>query len=60
MRAIRGRRIAMVFQEPMTALNPVFTVGSQLIESIKANNERIGRKEARERAIRPSQDVRIP
>ena len=60
MRAIRERRIAMVFQEPMTALNPVFTVGSQLIESIRANNERIGRKEARERAIRLSQDVRIP
>ncbi|HUT03072.1 MAG TPA: ABC transporter ATP-binding protein [bacterium] len=59
MRTIRGRRIAMVFQEPMTALNPVFTVGSQLIESIRING-RIGRKDARERAVQLLQDVRIP
>ncbi len=49
MRRIRGRRVAMVFQEPMTALNPVFTIGFQVAEAVKAHR-RLSRREARRRA----------
>jgi len=45
MRAIRGEKIAMIFQEPMTALNPVITVGNQLVEVIRTH-KRVSRKEA--------------
>jgi oligopeptide/dipeptide ABC transporter ATP-binding protein len=50
MRAIRGRDISMVFQEPMTALDPAFSIGTQLTETIRAH-ERVSTSEARERAI---------
>ena len=50
MQKIRGRRIAMIFQEPMSALDPVFTVGHQISETIRAHFG-VGRREARERAI---------
>ena len=50
MRRLRGRRIGMIFQEPLTALNPVFTVGHQLVTGILAH-ENISRRAARERAI---------
>jgi peptide/nickel transport system ATP-binding protein len=50
MRDIRGRRIAMIFQEPMSALDPVFTVGHQISETIRAHFN-VSRKEAQERAI---------
>ncbi|MFF4029732.1 ABC transporter ATP-binding protein [Streptomyces sviceus] len=59
MRAVRGREIAMVFQDPMTALTPVYTVGWQIAEQIRAH-EHISRKEARARAIRLLSDVGIP
>jgi oligopeptide/dipeptide ABC transporter ATP-binding protein len=49
-RSIRGNRIAMIFQEPMTSLNPVFTVGMQIMESITLH-QHLSRKEAREKAI---------
>src|SRR5215470_10335859 len=49
-RAVRGGAIGMVFQEPMTSLNPVFTIGDQIIETIRAH-ERIGARAARARAI---------
>ena len=39
MREIRGRRISMILQDPQTSLNPVFTIGNQLIEAIKINTE---------------------
>jgi peptide/nickel transport system ATP-binding protein len=50
MQKIRGRRIAMIFQEPMSALDPVFTVGHQISETIRAHFS-VSRKVARERAI---------
>jgi peptide/nickel transport system ATP-binding protein len=50
MRAIRGARIAMIFQEPMTSLNPVFTIGNQIGEAIKLH-QRTGRSETRARTV---------
>ena len=50
MRAMRGSRIAMIFQEPMTSLNPVFTIGSQVGEAIRLH-QHTGRRETRDRAI---------
>ncbi len=59
MRSIRGNRIAMIFQEPMTSLNPVLTIGRQLIEAIEAHVP-ISRAEARRRAVEALRAVRIP
>ena len=50
MRAIRGRRIAMIFQEPMSALDPVFTVGHQISETLRVHTG-VGKEEARERTL---------
>ena len=50
MQKIRGSGIAMVFQEPMTSLNPVFTIGEQLMETLRAH-ERLSPSAQRERAI---------
>lgn len=51
MRKIRGNEIAMIFQEPMTSLNPVYTVGDQIIEAIKLHQDYSSKAELRERAI---------
>jgi peptide/nickel transport system ATP-binding protein len=59
MRAIRGREIAMIFQEPMTSLNPLFTVGDQIMEMILLH-EPMSRDEARVRAKRMLELVEIP
>jgi len=59
MRAIRGNEVAMIFQEPMTALNPVYTVGNQIMESVILHQE-LGRDAARERAIEMLTRVGIP
>jgi len=49
-RKVRGNDIAMIFQEPMTSLNPVFTIGSQIIEAVILHQE-VGKKEARNRTV---------
>ncbi|MBL8689164.1 MAG: ABC transporter ATP-binding protein [Rhodospirillaceae bacterium] len=59
MERIRGRAISMIFQEPMTSLNPVFTVGDQVMETIRVH-ERLGAKATRERAIEMLEKVGIP
>ncbi|MBA2670971.1 MAG: ABC transporter ATP-binding protein [Gemmatimonadetes bacterium] len=59
MRAIRGNDIAMIFQEPMTSLNPVFKVGDQISESLRLH-QGLNKKAARERAIEMLQLVGIP
>lgn len=59
MRSIRGNEIAMIFQEPMTSLNPVFTIGEQLTESIKIH-WKWSKKKAREHAIQMLQKVGLP
>jgi peptide/nickel transport system ATP-binding protein len=58
MRAVRGREIAMVFQEPMTSLNPVFTIGDQVSEALRYH-EGISRREGRRRAVELLAQVRI-
>ena len=50
LRAVRGSEIAMIFQEPMTALNPLHTIGAQIVEVLRLH-EKLGRREARVRAI---------
>jgi peptide/nickel transport system ATP-binding protein len=59
LRRIRGRRVGMIFQDPMTSLNPVFTVGDQIIEGILAHFK-TPRAAARERALQLLQEVGIP
>lgn len=59
-RMIRGSRIAMIFQEPMTSLNPVFTIGDQIIEALQLHNPELGDAAARERAIQALEQVKIP
>jgi oligopeptide/dipeptide ABC transporter ATP-binding protein len=59
MRQIRGNDIAMIFQEPMTSLNPVFAVGGQIAEALRLHR-RLGRKDARARAIEMLARVGIP
>ena len=56
---IRGKEIAMIFQEPMTSLNPVFSIGDQIAESVRAH-EGVSRREAMNRAIEMLEIVRIP
>jgi peptide/nickel transport system ATP-binding protein len=60
MRAIRAARIAMIFQEPMTSLNPALTVGRQITETMRAHDRRASGAELRTRAIALLARVRIP
>ncbi|WP_306133431.1 ABC transporter ATP-binding protein [Roseivivax marinus] len=59
MRDIRGNEIGMIFQEPMTALNPVFTVGRQLTEGLRVHRN-MSKRDARARALELLREVRIP
>jgi oligopeptide/dipeptide ABC transporter ATP-binding protein len=51
LQAVRGARIGMVFQDPMTSFNPVYRVGAQIVEAIRAHRGDVGKREARERTI---------
>jgi len=59
MRKIRAKEIAIIFQEPMTSLNPVYTVGEQVAESVRLH-EGLSRKDAMDRAVEMLRLVRIP
>ncbi|MGS2780120.1 ABC transporter ATP-binding protein [Robertmurraya sp. GLU-23] len=59
MREIRGNEVAMIFQEPMTSLNPLFTIGNQLIEGIRIH-KKMNKKEARREAIQMLKLVGLP
>ncbi|WP_448650728.1 ABC transporter ATP-binding protein [Pseudomonas fluorescens] len=56
---LRGNRMAMIFQEPMTSLNPVFTIGDQIAESV-ARHQGLSPKDARQRALQMLEKVRVP
>ena len=56
---VRGNRMAMIFQEPMTSLNPVFTIGEQIAESVM-RHQGLSRKDARQRALQMLEKVRVP
>ena len=60
MRDVRGSRVAMIFQEPMTSLNPVHSIGWQITEAMRAHDKRASARELRDRAIAALQRVRIP
>ncbi|MDW7690615.1 ABC transporter ATP-binding protein [Flammeovirgaceae bacterium SG7u.111] len=59
LRKIRGRDISMIFQDPMSSLNPVFTCGDQVLETILLH-EKVSKKEAKERVISLFEKVRLP
>jgi peptide/nickel transport system ATP-binding protein len=59
MRSFRGNEIAMIFQEPMTSLNPVYTCGSQVMEAILLH-QKISKKEARKKTIKLFEQVQLP
>ena len=59
MRKVRGAVISMIFQEPMSSLNPVFTIGSQIIEAIRLH-QKVDKAEAKRRAVEALRKVKIP
>ena len=59
MRSIRGNEIAMIFQEPMTSLDPLYTIGNQLLEAIILHQD-VNKQEARERGVEALAKVQLP
>ncbi len=59
-REMRGNDMAMIFQEPMTSLNPVYRIGNQIVEAIRTHEKKVSKKEARTRAIDLLRKVGIP
>jgi peptide/nickel transport system ATP-binding protein len=60
LRKVRGEQVAMVFQDPMTSFNPVYRIGYQIVEAIRAHRPDTGKSEARERAVELLGSVGIP
>jgi peptide/nickel transport system ATP-binding protein len=60
LRHVRGEQVGMVFQDPMTSFNPVYRVGDQIVEAIRAHRSEISKGEARERAVEQLDSVGIP
>lgn len=60
MEKIRGAKIALIPQDPMTSLNPLYTIGDQLLEVISKHHPCLGKMEAKEKAIKALEDVQIP
>jgi peptide/nickel transport system ATP-binding protein len=60
MRELRGERIAMVFQDPMTSFNPVYRLGDQIVEAIRAHRNGVSKQEGRERVVELFEAVGIP
>ena len=60
MQSVRGREISIVFQDPMSALNPVKSIGQQIVETIRMHQPNIGKKGARAAAIELLRDVEVP
>jgi peptide/nickel transport system ATP-binding protein len=58
--SVRGSKIAMIFQDPMTSMNPVYTVGRQIVEAIRAHDSSVSKKAGHERAIELLDSVGIP
>jgi peptide/nickel transport system ATP-binding protein len=60
LQSVRGSQIAMIFQDPMTSMNPVYTIGKQIVEAMRAHDRSIGKKEGHRRAIELLEAVGIP
>ena len=60
MRKVRGKEISMILQDPQQSLNPVFTIGNQLVEAIRAHDSVAGTNEVQRRAIAALENVRLP
>ena len=59
MTEFRGSKVAMIFQNPMTCLNPVYTIGNQLVEALRAHDKKISKEEAEKRAMEMMEMVGI-